>query len=239
VFDDKQQAPVPLLAGFNSGEIRSLRMLALPAPASAAAYEAAVRERYLDLADDYLKLYPASHLEDSVVAATRDGMYGWTAERLARAQTALGQPAFLYRFDHGFPAADAAGLHGFHASEAPFVFGTLDRTPPAWPKAPMAPSETRLSDAMVGYWTSFALTGKPTAAGAPAWPAYGAAEAYMAFTDAPHPATHALAGAYALHEAVVCRRRVSGDLAWNWNVGLASPRLPPPTPACDGPKLRP
>jgi para-nitrobenzyl esterase len=214
-------------------------MLALPAPASAAAYEATVREHYLDLADDYLKLYPASHLEDAVVTATRDGMYGWTAERLVRKQAALGQPSFLYLFDHGFPAADGAGLHGFHGSELPFVFGTIDRTPPAWPKAPAAPSETRLSDAMVGYWSSFAATGAPTAAGAPAWPAYGATGAYMRFTDAPHPSTDALAGAYALHEAVVCRRRASGDQAWNWNVGLASPRLPPPTSACDGPKLRP
>ncbi|HZZ30835.1 MAG TPA: carboxylesterase family protein [Phenylobacterium sp.] len=239
VLDRQEQASVPLLAGFNSGEIRSLRMLALPAPASAAAYEATVREHYLDLADEYLKLYPSSHLEESVVAATRDGMYGWTAERLVRAQAALGQPAFLYRFDHGFPAADGAGLHAFHASEVPFVFGTLDRTPPAWPKAPAAPSETILSDAMVGYWSSFARTGSPTAAGAPAWPAFGVTEAYLAFTDAPHPATRALGGAYALDEAVVCRRRASGDMAWNWNVGLASPRLPPPTPACGGSKLRP
>ena len=37
VFDRGEQAPVPLLAGFNSGEIRSLRFLAPPPPASAVA----------------------------------------------------------------------------------------------------------------------------------------------------------------------------------------------------------
>jgi para-nitrobenzyl esterase len=32
--------------------------------------------------------------------------------------------------------------------------------------------QTRLSDAMVAFWTSFAATGVPTAASLPAWPRY-------------------------------------------------------------------
>ena len=76
VFDRREQARVPLLAGFNSDEIRSLRMLALPAQASAEAYERTVRDHYLDLADAYLKLYPVKDLNESVIAATRDGMDG-------------------------------------------------------------------------------------------------------------------------------------------------------------------
>src|SRR5579863_2167089 len=51
VFDKGEQAPVPLLAGFNAGEIRSLRVLAPPVPASPADYEKTIRARYLDLAD--------------------------------------------------------------------------------------------------------------------------------------------------------------------------------------------
>src|SRR5690606_14291700 len=111
------------LAGFNSGESRSLRALAPPVPASQADYEHTIRERYGDLADAFLKQYPAAELEESILATTRDALYGWTAEELVRKQTAIGQPAFLYFFDHGYPAADAAGLHGFHASELPYVFG--------------------------------------------------------------------------------------------------------------------
>jgi para-nitrobenzyl esterase len=225
-FDRGEQAPVPLLAGFNSGEVRSLKFLAPHAPDSAADYETAIRTRYLDLADAFLKLYPSTDMPESILAASRDALYGWTAERLVRKQTALGQPAFLYFFDHGVPDADSAGLHGFHGSELPFMFGTLDRTPAHWPKAPSTPVETGLSDAMVGYWTSFTRTGQPQAANAPLWQPYGATGSYMAFTDAPHPADHLLPGMYALHENVVCRRRASGDIAWNWNVGLASPPLP-------------
>ncbi|MEW6389671.1 MAG: carboxylesterase family protein [Pseudomonadota bacterium] len=231
-FDRGEQARVPILVGFNSGEIRSLRFLAPPAPKTAAEYETGIRARYGDLADDFLKLYPASALEESVLATTRDAMYGWTAERLARSQTKAGQPSFLYLFDHGYPAMDQAGLHAFHASEIPYMFGSLDRVPPRWPKAPDAAEERALSDAMVGYWTSFARTGRPQAGGEATWEAYKPAGAYMAFRDRPMADTNLMPGMFALHERAVCRRKAAGDQPWNWNVGLVSPVLARPTPAC-------
>jgi para-nitrobenzyl esterase len=224
-FDKGEQAPVPILTGFNSGEIRSLRMLAPQPPTSAGAYEKAIRDRYLDLADAYLRLYPSANMENSIVAATRDGLYGWTSERLVRKQTALGQPAFLYIFDHGYQAADAMGLHAFHGSELPYVFGTTARTPPYWPKSPPTTAETKLSDAMVDYWASFITTGQPTAKGQPDWHAFGQQHLFMAFTDAPHLGANLLPGMYELHEEAVCRRR-AGNAGWNWNVGLWSPPLP-------------
>ena len=232
VFDKGEQAPVPLLAGFNSGEIRSLRILAPPLAASATAYEATIRDRYGDMADEFLQLYPSTNLEESILATTRDALYGWTAQRLVRKQTALGQPSFLYLFDHGYPAADNAGLHGFHASELPYVFGTSDGTPPLWPKIPATPQETALSDAMIGYWTSFARTGRPQAAHEPDWPAFGSTGAYMAFRETPQPADHLLPGMYEFNEQVVCRRRAAGGVSWNWNVGLYSPKNPGPQAQC-------
>jgi len=232
VFDRGAQAKVPILAGFNSGEIRSLRFLAPPAPKDAATYEAAIRKRYADLADDFLQLYPSNRPEDSVLATTRDALYGWTSERLVTKQTAQGQPSYLYFFDHGYPAADAAGLHAFHASELPYVFGTADRTPALWPKVPESPQETELSDAMIGYWTSFATAGVPKAANQASWPAYGAARGYMLFADTPRPGTQLLPGIYELNEQVVCRRRAKGGLPWNWNVGVIAPTLPTREDAC-------
>ncbi len=228
VFDRGEQAPVPLLTGFNSGEIRSLMVLAPRPPATAAEYESIIRDRYADLADQFLRLYPGSDMKESILATTRDALYGWTSERLARKQAALGVPSFLYFFDHGYPAADSAGLHAFHASELPYVFGTPDRTPKLWPKVPSTPPETKLSDAMIGYWSSFARTGRPQAAGAPEWPAFGTAGNYMAFTDGPHPARNLMPGMYELNEEVMRRRRANGDVPWGWNVGVASPKLPKP-----------
>lgn len=232
VFDKGEQAPVPLLAGFNSGEIRSLMVLAPHPPANATTYESIIHDRYSDLAGEFLRLYPSSNMQESILATTRDALYGWTAERLVRKQAALGLPSYLYFFDHGYPAADDAGLHAFHASELPYVFGTVDATPPLWPKIPVTPQETRLSDAMIGYWSSFARTGQPRADNEPDWSAFGSTGAYMAFTDAPHPSMHLLPGMYELNETVVCRCRASGNLAWNWYVGIASPKLPGPTAQC-------
>jgi para-nitrobenzyl esterase len=230
-FDEGKQAPVPLLAGFNQGEIRSLMMLAPKPPATAADYEKAIRDRYGDLSDAFLVLYPAAEYKESIIATTRDALYGWTAERLVRKQTAIGQPAFLYLFDHGYPTADAAGLHAHHASELPYVFGTIDVTPPLWPKIPDIAAERALSDAMLDYWASFARNGKPSAASAPGWPAYGKTASYMYFAATPQARTAMMPGMYALNEAVMCRKAAAG-IGWNWNVGLASPKLPGKTGTC-------
>lgn len=226
-WDRGEQAPVPLIAGFNAGEIRSLGVLLPPAPPSAAAYEEVIRARYGSLADAFLAQYPSRTMAESMLAASRDAMYGWTSTRLAIGQTAIGQRGFLYFFDHGYPAADDNGLHAFHAAEIPYVFGTPDKTPPLWPRVPDTLTERRLSDAMLGYWTSFAATGTPVAKGAPAWQPYGGQANYMAFVARPEARRKLLPGMFALHEAAVCRRRAAGDQPWNWNTGVASPVLAP------------
>lgn len=233
MFDRGEQAHVPILAGFNSGEIRSLRILAPPASATAAEYEQHIRAAYGDLADAFLRLYPASDYKESILKTTRDALYGWTAERLVRKQRAIGEPSYLYLWDHSYPAADQADLHAFHASELPYVFGTFRTgTPPLWPKVPDTAAEQRLSDDMLDYWTSFARSGRPTAKNGPDWPAYDARRSYMHITDTPSPAAELMPGMYDLNEQVMCRRKVAGTIAWNWNVGLASPPLPPAVPGC-------
>jgi len=232
VFDRGEQAKVPILAGFNSGEIRSLRGLMPPVVADAATYEKEIRSRYADLSDAFLALYPSNHVEESMLATTRDALYGWTSQRLVIKQTVAGVPSFLYLFDHGYPAADARGLHAFHASELPYVFGTADRTPARWPEVPRTPVETQLTNAVLDYWASFARTGTPAAANAPSWPAYGRDRAYLAIEDVPHAKVDLMPGMYALNEQVVCRRRAQGGIPWNWNVGLASPPLPAAVQQC-------
>lgn len=224
-FERGEQAPVPLLAGFNSGEIRSLTFLAPPVPATAEKYEATIRERYGDLADEFLRLYPSAQLQESIYATTRDALYGWTAERLVRNHEAIGQPSYLYLFDHGYPAADAAGLHAFHASELPYVFGNADRTPTLWPAIPSTAEESRMSAAMLAYWSSFARDGVPTAQDEAAWPRYGKTAAFMDFGATPQASTELMPGMFELHEEAVRRRRATGEQPWNWNVGLVSPPL--------------
>jgi len=235
VFDQGKQARVPLLAGFNNGEIRSLRPLAPPVPASADVYEGVIRDRYADLADAFLKLYPSTNLQESIWATTRDALYGWTAERLVRKQAALGVRSYLYLWDHGYPAADTAGMHAFHASELPYVFDSFDGTTPLWPKNPDTPEEHAFADAVGDYWTNFARTGRPTARKSPDWPAYAANHSYMLFAATPVPARDLMPGMYDLNETVMCRRRATGTMSWGFTVGLWSPKLPAATTECATP----
>ncbi|MGY6661586.1 MAG: carboxylesterase/lipase family protein [Glycocaulis sp.] len=230
-FDRGEQAQVPILAGFNEGEIRSLRFLLPEVPESSEAYIAEIEARYGELAPAFLALYPADDVAESLLAITRDALYGWTAVRLVESQSAAGQDSYLYYFNHSYPAADEADLHAFHAAEIPYAFGTLSRTAPDWPAVPETAVEAALSDAMVGYWASFARDGVPVADGFPAWPAYGDTRAYMEFAGEPRPGTDLMPDMFDLREEVVCRRRAAG-IAWNWNVGVVSPPLPAGVPAC-------
>ena len=232
VFDRNEQAKVPLLAGFNSGEIRTLTFLLPKVPDSAEEYEAAVRKGYGELSAAFLARYPAKNLRESMLAATRDAMYGWTAERLVSNQSALGLPAYLYYFDHGYPATEQWNLHAFHAAELPYIFGTMGKTPKLWPQIPQNLTETTLSKAMGDYWANFAMSGTPTVKGQPAWQPYSEGKAYMHFADRPRGSLNLLPGNAVLHEAVVCRRRAVGDIAWTWNIGIAAPPLPPKAAGC-------
>ena len=225
IFDRGQQAKVPILAGFNSGEIRSQRALVPPAPREPAAYAAEMGRRYRDLAPAYLRLYPASDIAESQLAATRDAVYGWSTERIVRQQAKAGIPAYLFLFDHCYAAAHARELCNFHAGELPFTFGhAADDTqlPPNWPP-PAGAADRALSRAMIDYWTSFAATGKPSAAGAPAWEPYGTTEAYMRFAAKPLAERNPLPGMFELQEEVMIRRRCN-DEQWLTNIGPLGPR---------------
>lgn len=235
-FERGEQAKVPLLTGFTAGEIATMKSI-LPGLADAStftpeSYEAKIRANYGPLADEFLRLYPASDIGRNLLAAARDGFFAWNSQKLVREQAKAGQPAFLYYFDHGYPAADDAGIHAFHASEVPFMFGTIDRVTALWPKIPDTAGERALSDAMVGYWASFAKSGVPSAPGQPAWPSHNQRASYMHFTDKPGVGTDLKPAEYALHDQVFCRRRAAGNLPWNWNVGVTAPPLSAAVESC-------
>ena len=229
-FDRGQQAHVPVIVGFNAGEVRSLLFFLPPLPKTHAEYVAMVRRIYGDLADQYLKLYPGTDIKESAINAATGAFYGWTAVRMARAQTRIGQPAYLYYFDHHYPAEVAEHLEAFHGSELPYEFGSIgdkNRLPRNWPMPPNDAQERALSEAIMNYFTSFARTGHPVARGEPAWKPYGGDRAYMYFRNKPHASENLLPGMFALQEAVVARRRAAGTQNWYINIGLASPVVPP------------
>src|SRR3546814_14115096 len=102
------------------------------------------------------------------------------------------------------------GLHAFHASELPYVFGTAGKTPKLWPNIPDTLAERKLTRAMGDYWASFARSAKPRAAGAPDWPDYADDRGFLHFVAEPrphHPRFHATT---ALPTSVACRPHPPG-----------------------------
>jgi len=227
IFDAGEQARVPLMAGFTSGEMRSLRGLLAPLPDGPSAYEEDIRSRYAEFADRYLGFYPADGDPDQTrLDATRDVIFTWAIERMVRQQAEIGQPSYQYYFTHSYPAADEAEVPAFHASEVPYVFGNLEGTPVNWPAIPDTNEERAVSEAMLDYWTSFARTGVPEAANGPDWETFSNDEAYMEFGDQLQLKTDLLPGVYELHEDIVNRRRAAGDQPWDWRAGSTAPPLP-------------
>jgi para-nitrobenzyl esterase len=234
-FDRKEEAVVPVLMGFNRNEIYPVLMGFFPQnlPDSSAVYEAEIHKRYGDLAPEFLRLYPSGDIKGSMFAASRDAIFGWSAERIVRDEAEAGMPSYLYFFDHGYPAAEARGFHAFHGSELSYVFGHVGKDavlPPNWP-LPEGPQENALSDAMMAYWTSFARTGVPKAEGQPDWPAFASKKSYMYFAENPKVATDLMPGMFTLNEEVMQRERRAGDQPWLGNVGVAAPTLSREAPA--------
>jgi len=229
VFDRKQEAVVPVLMGFNRNEIYPVLIGFLPRslPDSSAVYESDIQKRFGDLTAEFLRLYPGSDIRDSILAARRDAVFGWSAMRIVRDEAKAGMPSYLYFFDHAYPAAEARGFHAFHGSEMPYTFGHVGKgavLPPNWP-LPDGPKETALSDAMISYWTSFARTGVPKAPGQPDWPTYAPNKSYMDFAETPVPSTDLMPGMFELQESIVERSRRAGDQPWVGAVGPEAPTL--------------
>lgn len=220
-FEQGRQAQTPLLAGFNSGELRSQRVLLPPILEDPADYEDAIRCGYGDLAETFLGLYPSSDMAQSTLDTFRDAIYGWAAERLVSEQSEADLPAYLYMFDHCSDAARARDLCAFHASELPYVFGVTgdaDRWPPNWP-APGGTADDALSSAMIDYWTSFAATGTPRSADGPPWRPYAAGQSFMRFAAAPLAERDPLPGMLEMQNERVRRNRAR-ELQWFLNAGI-------------------
>jgi para-nitrobenzyl esterase len=167
-FAQGKQNDVPLLVGNNADEGT---IFAPPAGfLTAAVFSAGGRQRFGDLAGQFLKIYPAGSDQEalaSYLASFRDLTFGWEMRTWARMQVKTGHhPVYRYYFTRRPPGRQSARLGAFHASEIPYVFGNF-----VWP-FPWEDVDHKLSDAMSSYWVNFAATGNPNAKGLPGWPAY-------------------------------------------------------------------
>ncbi len=232
-FASGHQAKVPMMVGFNSDEASGLYGIVGPIPETAEEYERLTKERFGDLAEEYLKLYPSSDPVNSVFDAHRDNGIGWMMESWAKMMANLTPETYLYYFSHTPPGSDVLfpirpkhpensperRIGAFHASEIPFVFNDLTSYNPkaesrskSWPKGKITKTHKKMADTMSDYWVAFARTGKPAVKGQPEWQPYSdQKEHFMEFTGGKaKPGMDLLDGAWELQDQINKRRYETG-----------------------------
>ena len=165
VFASGKQNDVPTLTGANKHEGG-----ATPHPEiTADAFQKQARQRFGDLADEFLALYPSATDEQARLVQNesswdqaRVSMYLWAMNRARTAKT----KAFTYFWDHALPGPDVEKYGAFHTSEVPYVMNAL-----AMSNRPFTDQDRRIADTLSSYWANFIKTGDPNGPGLPPWPA--------------------------------------------------------------------
>ena len=191
IFEDKEQAMVPLLLGWNSEEM-NFRALTMGKDLSKETYIQRIKELYGDKAEEVLKLYPVGIPEETEQSATdlagdRFIAYStWKWFDLHRKNSS--QPIYRYYFSKSRPEMRdkdlEAGLAGgvlkkdkntpkvakpkgaVHSAEIEYAMGNLaTNIDYAWTE-----DDYKVSETMLNYFANFIKTGNPNGAQLPIWP---------------------------------------------------------------------
>ena len=195
IYAAGNQAHIPLLAGWNADEVRSMVTMS-PVQPTVATFTAAATKDFGARAPEFLAVYPATTDAEAVQSAgdfVSDRFIAYSTWAWLEAQVNTGQaPVYRYRFDLPSPGDKfhPAAAGAFHSDDIEYVFGTLDTRL----ESTIRPEDRALSDQIQRYWTNFARNGDPNSPNLPTWPTYKSATDWQVMhlnaTSQAQPDTH-------------------------------------------------
>jgi len=153
---------------------------------SVANFKSRAEQRFGELSDQYLKLYPVVSDDDAKKAAHEAcaDEITWNMRQWAAAEAGKGKKAYTYFFSHvqnvnGQPSPAGAT----HTAEISFAWNN----PKGQATQTWTDVDTKLADQMSSYWVNFITKGDPNGPGLPNWPEFKdlSKSKVMVFGDAP------------------------------------------------------
>lgn len=163
IFEQGKQNDVVTMTGWCADESSADAKYGKSTPEE---FERFARRLAGDLADEFLKMYPASTPGPSQIESARAQLMVatllWARQRAAHSKTAV----YTYLWDHPLPGPKRDIYGAFHSSELPYLFNSLSGV-----KRPWAPEDSAMAEKTSSYWANFVKTGNPNGDGLPEWPA--------------------------------------------------------------------
>ncbi|QIA07656.1 carboxylesterase/lipase family protein [Draconibacterium halophilum] len=165
IFASGEQNDIPVIIGWNEDEGFG------PPSVSGEQFKASLKDRFGDMADEFLAKFPmnteeeAQTIQNDLGALQTFGVqsYKWMQLQNEKATSKV----FMYRFERDVPYADGMSDFGaFHTGEVSYAYNNLKMSPRPWTEA-----DYKLADLMSDYWVNFATSGDPNADGLPEWEA--------------------------------------------------------------------
>jgi len=163
IFNNGEQANVPLLAGWNSEE-SNYRSIMGNEKVTVENFKKAVTKRFSKNAEALLNVYAPANDNEVKQAANDlagDMFISFSTWKWLEKQKQTGQPVYRYYYEQPRPGSEGAA----HSAEIEYAMGNLDGNKVfQW-----TADDRKVSSIMQGYFINFIKTGNPNGKGLPKW----------------------------------------------------------------------